>query len=184
MIYLLYVLAAVVTLVIFTLVAAALRPSEFAISRSISIDAGPARIFPYLNSLHQFQEWNPYKDKDPRCRNTFSGPATGPGASFHWDGDAQVGEGIMTIRDTLPERRVSVDLEFRRPFPGMNSVEFSLAPQEAETLVTWSMKGRYAFVPKLVGLFINMDKMIGGDFENGLKKLKEIVEAKGNLTRP
>lgn len=177
MIYVLYALAAIVIVIALVVIAAALRPSEFRIARSLPMNATPARIFPYINNLHAFQEWNPYKDKDPKARNEFSGPEAGPGAVFHWTGDGNVGEGIMTIVSCAPDSRVNVDLEFLKPFPGHNAVEFSLSPQAVGTVVTWSMAGKYALFPKIVGLFINMDQMIGGDFEHGLSRLKKLVES-------
>ena len=93
----------------------------------------------------------------------------------------------MTILDQVPNNKVQIDLEFLRPFPGHNAVEFSLASQDRGTVVTWSMQGYYALVPRIVGLFINMDRMIGGDFERGLQRLKSLAETpalKHELSKP
>ena len=176
MIYAAYAIAALAVLVVLIVLAAVLRPSEFQVARSLLIGATPERLFPYINNLHRFQDWSPYKDKDPTARNEFSGPDEGPGAVFRWIGDGNVGEGIMTIVNSVPNSKVGVDLEFIRPFAGHNSVEFTLVTQPGGTMVTWSMVGKYALIPKIVGLFLNMDKMIGGDFENGLKRLKTLAE--------
>lgn len=172
-----YAVVALVVAIVLVSIIAALQPSQFQIARSQVIQAAPAVLFPYFNNLKRFQEWNPYRDKDPQARNVFSGSVEGPGAVFHWSGDANVGEGIMTITETMSDHAVHVDLEFLRPFPGHNAVVFTLAPQATGTLVTWSMAGRYAFFPKVVGLIINMDRMIGGDFESGLKRLKSLAES-------
>ncbi len=176
MIYVLYAIMGIVAVVAFIVLIAALRPSAFRIARSITIQASPEEIFPYVNNLKTFQEWNPYREKDLQARNEFSGPEEGPGAVFHWSGDGNVGEGIMTIISHQPHAAVQVDLEFLKPFPGHNSVEFTLIPQADGTQVTWSMAGNYALFPRIVGLFISMDRMIGGDFETGLKRLKSLTE--------
>jgi hypothetical protein len=180
MIYLLYAFGTFATIVILVVLIAAMRPSDFRITRSQVISASAQELFPYINNLKRFQEWNPYKDKDPRARNTFSGPDEGPGASFRWEGDGNVGAGIMTIISQTPHSQVDIDLEFLKPFPGHNQVTFSLAPNGNGTTVSWSMAGRYALIPKIVGLFLSMDKMIGGDFANGLNRLKSLAEAKRN----
>ena len=145
-------------------------------SPQFTVQAPAAVLFPFINNLKQFHEWNPYREKDLSARNEFSGPDAGPGAAFRWIGDGNVGEGVMTILKTEPDAAVHVDLEFIRPFPGHNDVTFSLTPVANGTEVTWCMAGRYALFPKIVGLFISMDRMIGGDFEAGLRRLKSLVE--------
>ncbi len=176
MIYVLYAVGSIAALMGLVVLIAVLRSSNFRIARSQLINASPHKLFPYINNLRKFQEWNPYRDKDPSARNEFSGPEAGPGAVFRWIGDANVGEGIMTIEKSVPDSAVHVDLEFLRPFPGHNAVAFTLEPQSDGTVVSWSMAGRYALVPKIVGLFISMDRMIGGDFEAGLTRLKTLAE--------
>lgn len=176
MVYVIGGLGLIVGLVALIVLVAVLQPSAFRIARSITVQAPASAIFSYINNLKQFQEWNPYREKDLAARNEFSGPEAGPGAVFRWIGDANVGEGVMTIMKSEPNAAVHVDLEFIRPFPGHNDVAFTLIPVGEGTEVTWSMAGRYALIPKIVGLFISMDRMIGGDFETGLQRLKSLVE--------
>lgn len=156
---------------------AALKPNEFRVARSRTIAASPSALFPRINDLHRFQDWSPYRERDPQAINEFTGPPAGPGAKFRWSGNNNVGEGSMTIKETVPDRLVRVDLEFVRPFKGQNVVDFTLEPSGRETNVTWAMTGQYVLASKIVGLFINMDRMIGGDFEQGLAKLKTLAEA-------
>lgn len=176
MIYLLYVLGGLFALLALLMLVAALRPSDFRIARSLLVAAPPEKIFPWLNAPKKFQEWSPYREKDLSAKNEFSGPEVGPGAVFHWSGNGNVGEGFMRFIEQDSNRSVKVDLEFIKPFAGHNLVEFSLEPQREGTLVTWGMTGKFAFMPRLVGLFLNMDKMIGNDFAKGLEKLKSLVE--------
>ncbi|HET6426268.1 MAG TPA: SRPBCC family protein [Planctomycetaceae bacterium] len=183
MVYVVYGLGGLIALVALVVIIAALKPSAFHIARSITVAVSPSELFPYINNLRRFHEWNPYRDKDLTARNEFSGPEEGPGATFRWIGDANVGEGIMTIVKTEPDAAVFVDLEFIRPFPGHNDVQFTLVPKSDGTEITWSMAGRYALVPKIVGLFISMDRMIGGDFETGLRRLKLLAETNTVIAR-
>ena len=172
----LYVFGVLLDLIAFLLLLAAIRPSDFRIARSFLIAAPPEKIFPWLNAPKKFQEWSPYREKDLSAKNEFSGPEVGPGATFHWSGNGNVGEGYMRYLEQDPNRSVKVDLEFIKPFAGHNLVEFSLESQPGGTIVTWTMTGKFSFMPRLVGLFINMDKMIGDDFAKGLEKLRTQVE--------
>ena len=176
--FILYLLAGLALLIIGLLLVAAFRRSEFRIARSIQINASANRIFPNLNDLRAFQEWSPFRDKDPNARNEWSAQTEGPGASFSWDGNSNVGSGRMTITDSVPDRLVCVDLEFFKPYVGRNKVEFQVDPAPPGHTVTWTISGQYAFMPRLIGLFINMERMIGNDFEIGLQRLKSLVESK------
>jgi uncharacterized protein YndB with AHSA1/START domain len=107
---------------------------------------------------------------------SFGGPASGPGASYHWSGNDKVGEGSMTITGAVPGRKLSIQLEFIKPFKASNLTEFTLTPEAGGTRVTWSMQGRNNFMAKAMSLMMNMDKMIGPDFEHGLAALKGVSE--------
>ena len=154
---------------------AATRPDTFRVQRSASIKAPPERIFPLINDLHQFNSWNPYNKKDPAMRGAYRGPASGPGAGFDFQGNKEVGKGSIQIVDAAP-RKVTMKLDMLEPFEGHNTIEFSLVPQGDSTEVTWAMHGPSPFIAKLVGVFMNMDRMIGRDFEAGLSDLKARAE--------
>jgi hypothetical protein len=51
-----------------------------------------------------------------------------------------------------------------------------MLPQGDGTHVTWVMQGPARFVTKLIQVFMNLDNMIGKDFEVGLANLKTITE--------
>ena len=154
---------------------AATRPDTFRVERSVKIKAAPERLHPLINDLHQFNTWNPYNKKDPAMQGTYRGPAAGPGAGFDFEGNKDVGKGSIRIVASAP-RKVTMKLDMLEPFEGHNTVEFSLAPQGETTDVTWAMHGPSPFLAKLVGVFINMDRMIGRDFEAGLAGLKARAE--------
>ena len=154
---------------------AATRPDTFRVQRAISIKAPPERIFALINDLHQFNSWNPYNKKDPAMRGAYRGPASGPGAGFDFQGNKEVGKGSIQIVDSAP-RKITMKLDMLEPFEGHNTIEFSLVPQGDSTEVTWAMHGPSPFIAKLVGVFMNMDRMIGRDFEAGLADLKARAE--------
>jgi len=157
------------------LIYAAVQPDEFRVERSTRIDAAPAEIAPLIADLHRFNEWNPYAKKDPAMKESYSGPTEGPGASYAWQSE-EVGTGRMTITDVDFPSRVALDLDFETPFEARNVVEFSLVPSGAATDVTWRMTGAQTYLSKLMGLVIDMDSMVGTDFEAGLEDLKAIAE--------
>ena len=135
-------------------------------------------MFVLVNDFHNWQAWSPWAKLDPAAKNTFEGPAAGKGAIFKWSGNEQVGEGIMTITESHPNDRILIKIEFLRPMSNTNSVEFTFKPEEDKTRVTWSMSGRKDFTSKAFCLVMDMDKLVGGQFEKGLATLKAIAETK------
>jgi uncharacterized protein YndB with AHSA1/START domain len=171
------VLLAIALAVVAVLVLAARRPDTFRIERSVVIDAAPERIFPLIADLRAFATWSPFERKDPAMRRTYSGPASGPGATYDFDGNNQVGKGRVQITGAEPPRRVTMTLDMHSPMEAHNVVEFTLAPSGGATTVTWAMHGPSPFIGKLLGIFMDMDGMVGRDFEAGLATLKAAAEA-------
>jgi len=168
---------AVVVLIAAVLLFAATRPDSFRVQRSLSIAAPPAKIFSLINDLHAFQTWSPYEKKDPAMKRTHSGPASGPGASYAWDGNKEIGVGSMQITEAVAPDRVTMKLDFLQPFEAHNIVDFTLVPNGyGSTEVTWALHGPSPFVSKLMGLVFDMDKMVGRDFDEGLASLKALAE--------
>jgi len=166
----------VVVLGAFALLVAS-RPAAFHIERSSVIEALPGRVFPLVNDFRAWPRWSPYEDRDPSMRREYGGRAAGEGATYGWDGNDDVGAGRMTITESVPNQRLAIRLEFLRPVVATNEVEFSFAPSEGGTHVVWAMDGRNGFVGKLIALLMDMDAMIGADFEKGLASLKAAAEA-------
>lgn len=156
---------------------AATRPSAFRIERAIAIAAPAGALFPRLNDLRQLHEWSPWKEKDPNAAYTFEGPATGVGSSQSWSGNSEVGAGKQTIVESRPDELVRLKLEFFKPMAGVCDVTFTLKPEGGATRVTWTMTGENNFIGKVFCLFVNQDRMIGGEFEKGLATLKRISES-------
>ncbi len=165
-----------VVLIVGILIFASTRPDTFSVLRAASIKAAPEKIFPLINELNRWSAWSPYEKKDPAMKRSFSGAVSGRGAVYVWEGNKDVGQGSMEIMDASPPSRVTIKLDFIKPFEAHNIVEFALQPQGDATDVTWSMHGPMPFISKLIGLFVDMDKMIGKDFEAGLASLKAIAE--------
>jgi hypothetical protein len=172
-----YILIAVAVIVIGFVLVVAMQPSEFRITRSASMAAPAPAVFAQVNDFHNWDAWSPWAKIDPGAKVTFDGPPSGTGAIFTWSGNKQVGEGTMTLTESHPNDLIRINLEFRKPFKATNTAEFAFKPDGNKTLVTWSMYGRHNFVMKAFGLFMNMDKMVGGDFEKGLASMKSVVEA-------
>ena len=158
------------------LIYAATKPDSFTVRRTASIKAPPERIFALVNDLHSWGAWSPYEKKDPDMKRTFGGAALGKGAIYQWDGNKNVGSGSMEIIESTPPSKIVIKLDFLKPFEGHNTAEFTMNPQGDNTTVTWSMYGPSSYMFKVVGIFMNMDNMIGDDFAAGLANLKAIAE--------
>ncbi|MFI5372615.1 MAG: SRPBCC family protein, partial [Candidatus Eisenbacteria bacterium] len=171
-------LLAVVVLVVLVLLAfISSRPGTYHIERSATLAAPPEAVYARVSDLHQWNSWSPWAKLDPQMKSSFSGPATGVGSVYEWTGNDKVGQGRMTILDVQPPSKVLIKLEFLKPFAATCSAGFALAPEGAGTRITWTMDGTNNFIAKAFGLFMNMDKTVGGDFEHGLANLKSIVES-------
>ena len=166
----------IVSLVAIMLAYAATRPDSFQLARSISIKAAPEKIFPLIDDLHSFNRWNPFLKLDPDTRLTYSGPANGKGTAHEWDGNSRVGKGRLEIMDSVPASKIVMNLDMFKPIEGHNRVEFTLEPKDGATTVTWAMSGKSAYIAKVMGLFVSMDKMVGQAFEIGLADLKVLAE--------
>ncbi len=175
----LIVLSAIAAIVVLFLLVVAFQPSEFRVERKATMVASPEVVFGYVNNFHKWNDWSPWAKLDPTSKETYDGPASGTGAKFAWDGNKEVGQGRMTIKESRPSDMIRIKLEFIKPFTCTNTAEFTFQPQGNQTLVTWGMTGHNNFMGKAFGLFMNMDKLIGGDFEKGLASLKTLAEANG-----
>ncbi len=166
----------VVVAVAIILIMAATKPDSFSVQRVIMVQAPPERIFPLINDFHQWGSWSPYENKDPAMKRSYSGAASGTGAVYAWEGNKNVGSGRMEILDASTPSRIVIKLDFFTPFEGHNTAEFTMLPQGDATNITWLMYGPLPFMGKIMHVFINVDNMIGKDFEAGLANLKRLTE--------
>lgn len=165
------------------LVLALRRPDRMSIVRSAEIDAPPEIIFPLINDLRLFSTWSPF-EKDPGMTRTYSGPASGPGQRMDWNGNSEVGEGSVTILSSHPSTRVEMQLSMIRPMRGDNHVTFTLVPGAGRTAVRWAIEGTAPLIAKVMSIFVNMDRLCGGAFEQGLANLKARVEREPAAATP
>ena len=192
----------IILLVAVVLALAARRPTEFAIQRTAQIRATPERIFPHIADFRRWSAWSPWEKIDPTMRKSYSGAPSGVGSVYEWEGNSKVGPGRMEILESDAPGRLriqrdfitpfeahtttvftlapapggTVKLDFLKPFEAHNTATFTLAPVREGTDVTWKMYGPSPFVTKVMGVFFDMDEMVGKDFERGLASLKSVVE--------
>ena len=172
-----YILIGLLVLVALFLIVVALQPSSFRVARSTTIAAPPSVVFAQVNDFHKWEAWNPWDKIDPAMKRTYEGAPSGAGAIYAWVGNSDVGEGKMTITESRPGELVRINMEFFKPMAGTSTTEFTFAPEGGGTLVTWSMFGDNNFVGKAMCLFMNMDTMIGGQFEKGLADMNKAAES-------
>lgn len=155
---------------------AATKPATLQVERSATIAAPPSAIYPNIEDFHRWAAWSPWEKLDPQMRKSYTGPERGTGAGYAWSGNSDVGQGRMSITEARPNEQVTIDLEFIEPFAATNETVYILKPTAAGTEVTWSMNGPNSFAGKVMSIFVDMDEMIGRDFEEGLANLKRISE--------
>lgn len=168
---------AVVAIIAVLLVVIAMQPNEYSVSRSATVNAPAERVFANVNDFHKWDAWSPWAKIDPNMKQSFDGPPAGKGAAYTWEGNDQVGKGRMEIAESKPAEHIKIDLKFLEPWEADNVTDFTFKPAGEKTEVNWSMSGRHNFVSKAMCLVMDMDKMIGPDFEKGLSQLKTVAEA-------
>ena len=159
------------------------RPDTYRVERSAKLAAPPAAVFAAISDFRTFPQWSPWQKRDPAVRTTVSTPSSGVGATYAWEGNSEVGKGKMTITEaTAPAAgpgRVRERLEFLAPMAAVAEAGFDIKPEgDSATTVTWSIEGKNNFMGKAFSVVMDMDKMMGKDFEEGLANLKKIVESK------
>jgi uncharacterized protein YndB with AHSA1/START domain len=171
-----FIVVGLVVAVAAVLIFATTKPDTFHIERTASIQAPPDKIFPLIEDYHKWTSWSPFENKDPAMKRTYSGAESGKGAIYAWDGNKDIGRGEMVMTDVTPPSHLVIAMHFMEPFDSRSTAEFSLQPKGDSTDVTWAMHGPSPYMSKVIGIFFNMDTMIGKEFETGLTNLKTIAE--------
>ncbi|WP_439542061.1 SRPBCC family protein [Hyphomicrobium sp.] len=172
-----YIALALALAAALVVVYASTKPDRFTTARSVKIAAPPGEIFPLINDLKAFATWSPFENKDPNMSRVFSGPASGAGQRYDWKGNSEIGEGWLEILNSAEPSRVEMGLNMLKPMKATNEVTFSLVPEAGMTTVTWAMEGTVPLLAKVIHLFIDMERMCGGEFETGLANLKSAAES-------
>jgi uncharacterized protein YndB with AHSA1/START domain len=171
------ILIAVALVVVVLLAVVAMQPPEYRVTRTVIVAAPPSAVFAQVNDFHKWEAWNPWGKGDPAMKQTYEGAPAGVGATYAWAGNSEVGEGRMTLIESRPSELIRVRLDFLKPFAATSTAEFTFKPEGDRTAVTWSMAGRNNLMAKAIHLFMDMDKMIGDQFEVGLARMKAVAES-------
>lgn len=173
-----------VALIVILLVAAGTRPDTFRVERRATIAAPAEVVYGRLADFRRWTDWLPYEKVDPAMRRSYAGEAAAVGSSYHYAGNAKAGAGRMTLVEAVPNRRLAIRAEFLEPMKATNEIVFTLEPADGGVAVTWVMHGRQPFIGKLFSLVVDMDRMVGGDFERGLAELKRLSEEEARSAVP
>jgi hypothetical protein len=173
---LLVIAATIGVAIVVVLILAAMKPDVFQVARTATIQAPPEQIYPLIADYRKWLDWSPYEHRDPNLKRTYGGTPGAVGQTYAWEGNKNIGRGSMTMFEVNAPSKVGLKLDFISPFEAHNTVVFSLVPQGDVTAVTWDMHGPAPLISKIVHVFVNMDKMCGDDFTQGLAKLKAVAE--------
>lgn len=172
------VVGVIVAIVVVVLILASRKPAVFQVVRTATIDAPPQHVFGYLNDFREWRKWSPWEGLDPDLQRTYSGADSGVGARYAWEGNKKVGAGSMEIVESTPPSKISLKLDFSRPFEAHNVTDFTFEPAGNGTKLTWDMHGPNQCMGRVMSVFMDMDAMVGKDFEKGLANLKAAAEGK------
>ena len=156
----------------------ALQPGQFRVARAITIAAPAPKVFAEVNTMRRWQPWSPYEKLDPAMSRHYEGPETGQGSAYTWSGNSQAGEGRATIVESKPNEKIRIRLDFQKPFAATSFATFTFKPQGNTTSVEWALEGDKNYFAKALHLVMHMDKMVGGQFEEGLGNLRKVAETK------
>lgn len=168
-------------LIVLVLLLGAIAPKEMKTAKSITIDAPVEQVFNTVNDLKTWEKWSPWKDMDPDMVITMGEKSVGEGASYTWTGE-ESGSGKMTILDSEPGKRLTVEVDF----DGMGSAKapWTFDSQPEGTYVTWGFDSKMPYPFNAMLLFMDMSEAVGNDFERGLNKLKTMIEADKQSENP
>lgn len=171
-----YIVLVLVVALAAILIYAATQPGQARMMRSLAIHAAPEKLYALVEDFRAWASWSPYEKYDPQMQRIYEGAERGNGAAYAWQGNGKAGAGRMRIVDAVPSSRLGIALDFSKPFVSSNQVEFTFVPRGDATEVTWTMQGPRPYMVKLMGLFFDMDAMIGRDFDSGLASLRDLAE--------
>lgn len=168
-------LAALATSIAAVLLTAAVNPAEVTTTRELEVFANADVIFPFINNVKKSYQWMPWADGDPGIEIQFSGPEEGVGSTSSWNGK-QMGVGTSVVVESITNQVVRTQLDYTKPFEMHQLAEVSLTPTSRGTLVKWSATGHANFFFRLLRVFIDLDKIVGEQFDKGLSRLKVLAE--------
>lgn len=151
----------------------AMLPSVATVSRSALIEAPPEVVFPLIDTLRYWRVWSPWAKLDPNAKTRLKGPRSGPNAAFSWQGNKEVGTGMMTIIESEPNDFIRIRIDFETPYPNIIFADFFFQAENGGTRLTWSMTGERPFLARLMATIFRSDAKVGKMFERGLAKLNE-----------
>lgn len=170
------ILLGILAVIAGTCIVASFQSDEMNFTRSATINAPAATVFAHVNDPKKMDVWSPWLKPDPMAKKSFSGPAEGVGAVFEWDGNNEVGAGKMTIVESKPAELVRVKLDFLKPMESTAMADYSFKAEGNTTVMTQTFSSKKNFLSKVMCMFMNMDKMMGDQFEKGFVGIKAIVE--------
>jgi hypothetical protein len=166
----------IISLVAIIVIGSLFLPKNYSVSRSINIAASDTLIYNNIADFNEFKTWNPWYKMEPTAKLTISGTSKQANHLYEWVGK-ETGSGAMKITEVKPYVLVKIELKFIEPFESIAATQFDIKNEGNENKVIWSMRGENNLISKWMGVFMSMDDMIGKNFEDGLKSLKEKSEA-------
>lgn len=164
-------------LIAIEVIAGLLAPKKCHVERTVVINAPRALVFTHVNYWKNWQDWSPWAERDSTMLATVEGPDGQKESICKWVGDPKLtGSGEMISTGVIENKELKYHLHFSEHIESESEGYVKLADVDDGIQVTWAFYGETPFPRNVMMLLIDMDGMVGPDFERGLALLKDIVE--------
>ena len=162
--------------VLFIFAASFMVDTDFSTERSVEIEKPIDDVFEYIRHLRNQDEYSAWAAMDPNMTQEFRGTDGTVGFVSAWEGE-ETGKGEQEIVEIIEGERIDFKLRFFEPFESEADVYMITdSLSENRTRVIWGLESSMNRPMNLMLLFVNMEEAIGNDYDEGLAKLKEILE--------
>lgn len=163
------------TLIIIYIILAFFGPKNYLVERSIKIDAPKDIVFEQISKFGNWENWSPWKEKDSTADYILDGEDGVIGTKYEWTGNPEItGKGSMIINELIPNEKFGYDLAFTEPWEMRSKGAFELKGDDESTNLRWYDKGNIPFMQRPFMLFMDLEEMMGPDFERGLEKIDSL----------
>ncbi|MCB1178296.1 MAG: SRPBCC family protein [Leptospiraceae bacterium] len=153
---------------------------DYSVEREIIISKPKAEVFNYIKLLKNQENFSKWAKMDPYMTREYRGVDGEVGFISAWQSkNPDVGKGEQEIIKIEDGSRVDYELRFIEPFTAKDKAYMiTEMVDENSTKVKWGFNGHMNYPGNLMLLFMDFEKMIGGDFDEGLNNLKSILESR------
>jgi hypothetical protein len=135
-------------------------------------------VWPLVSSFSAQNKWSPFIKKDPSVKIGYKGKDGTVGSEYMWEGNDDVGKGNQIMTRLDPTSYVGTRLIFLEPVESEAAAFIKLEPVSGGTKAIWGFDSSFPYPMNAMMLFMDLEDMVGKDYEEGLANLKRLAEGK------